>query len=217
MAITRSELRSRVLNRLDGDDVFYSESSRDMMIDHSLRIVNLFSGRMQTSAVVPGGSVSEQYEYDVPAGILLPTAVHFDGEPLKRSPLVSHSRAHPRWMNETNQSTRMDTACWIPIGITKFALWPADYYGGATITVFGIAEPSFTGADDEEFSIGEGDSEAVEEHASHILTAAEAGKVFYDSTVRIFRRSYQKKMQEIQAWQGEIMPFLKVELKVGPE
>lgn len=213
MALTREQVRDRIWSRLEANTGFYEQASVDRALNLSISILNLFIGRYQGSAYVPSFSVANQHIYNIPSPIVLATAIYMENRSLRPARLRSFSLAHPFWLKQTSSNTGIEVANWIPIGMSRFAIWPADSVGGAALRVDGIVEPPLTGASDEVIPFGEEAAEALEEHAIHFLSIAEGGKIMSDTTKVIFNGSYRAKLYRMKRWSGDIMPQLELEVE----
>ncbi len=213
MDITRADLRDRILQRLENNYGFYEEAEIDRAINDSIRILNAVTGLLQSSYNISGNSVAGQAVYTVPSAILVPLAVYFDNEPLSKTDLRSLSLDRPEWRMETTATLGAQVSRWVPLGLNRFAIWPADAVGGHTIRVDGLQEPSFTDLADEVLPIHAEHAEVIEGHAFHTLTVKEGGKIFLDSTLKVFRQQYRQKIQSLQIWADELMPYLRVQVK----
>ena len=58
------DLDLRVLDRLEGNSLFYVQSERYNAINEALRVLNIFTGFTQGVVSVPGGTQAGRYIYD---------------------------------------------------------------------------------------------------------------------------------------------------------
>lgn len=138
---TVGQLDVRVLNRLDGNDLLYVQPERYTYYNEAQRFLNLITGLLQVTVPVPSGAVQRRVWYDTPAPILIPLKVQFNGTYLHKSSLTRIGQTNPTWTQDTSANVGFPPASWVPVGLTKFGLHPADSIGGAEILVTGIQEP----------------------------------------------------------------------------
>ena len=205
---TLADLESRVLKRVD-DALLYTSAEADQEINDGIRVANLFTGFMQTVVPVPGFSVADQHVYAVPAGILIPEDVDFEGRVLQKSSLRDLSLKHRDWSRETSLLRPVQN--WAPIGLNYFVIHPADRTGGGNIQVRGIAEPPELTTGTDVITCDDETADLVVELAAHVLQVKEGGKPFADST-RIYQ-DFLKKMKVKTRWTKLKMPKFFVKLR----
>jgi hypothetical protein len=167
--IDLASLKALVYARLEGNTSMYSDSEITWAINEAISCGNLICGWSQDTYRITGGSVPGRHIYDVPEGIIFPIRVCFMDEVLEKGSLSSGISLLPELMRDTTASTGKPVSRWFPIGITKFAIHPADSVGGGAITVTGITEfPKLTASTDDTQMPKESIT-AVCDYAAHIV------------------------------------------------
>src|SRR6185295_14476337 len=128
--VTLADMQDRVYNRLDRNSQLYPVDQVTYYINEALRVLNLFTGFLQTSVPVPTLSVANRVWYDTPSPILIPLKVQFEGTYLHKYSLTKLGQLHPRWTAENTYNTGCGVTRWTPAGLTKFGIHPADSLGG---------------------------------------------------------------------------------------
>lgn len=139
---TLASLQAQVLTRLDGNSLLYPPSEITLYANEAQRIVNNITGLLQTTASYPGTTQAGRVWYDTPAPILIPLKVQFAGRYLHKSSLLRTGQRNPTWTKDTTAITGSPVARWVPAGLTKFALHPADSTGGFDLAVTGVRDPT---------------------------------------------------------------------------
>jgi len=181
-SVTLEELESSVYAQLDGNVLFYTEPEVRAAINDAVRALNLYTGMLQSTLTVAGGTVAGRQIYDVPQGILYPLGVYVNSRQLDRSTLRAIGMRYRRWTEHTTANFgRMSD--WIPLGITKFAVHPVDVVGGRTLQVVGVVEPAELVNGSDVINCPDTFASTVEDLASHTLQLKEGGKIFSDASV----------------------------------
>lgn len=201
---TLSYLQRQVYDRLDNNTQFFPTAQVTLAINQGMKRLNLLVGVSQATVPVPGWSQSNQYLYQVPAGIVVPLRVYFEGRQLETLSLASLARRYRNWIFATtaNQGTAVLRAAFM--GLTQFVLNPADARGGSMIEVVGIAPiaPLVNSGDqvylDDEFA------DIVISYSVMRVLAKEGGQLFRDAS-----GIYKEAMSNIKAmilWEGSNFP-----------
>lgn len=206
---TLAEVREQVYDRLENNTRFYRQTRVDDVINDTVRVLNLLTGYLQTRVFIPSFTIANRRIYDVPAGILIPLRLDLEGKELRKTSLANLSQAHSEWMKETSDSTGLPTSEWAPIGLTKFALWPAPSQAGMSLRVTGVQEPDDLTDDDDVIAFPDEYSEAFENLSSHILPLKEGGLIF--SQAALFYTSFLSSAKELSQFQRMKMPQYFVE------
>jgi hypothetical protein len=138
---TVGQLDTRVLGRIDNNSTLYGQSERYVYYNEAQRFLNIITGFLQTTVPVPGGAVANRRWYDTPAPIIIPLKVQFSGTYLHKSSLTRIGQTNPTWTQDTSANLGYPPASWVPVGLTKFGLHPANSIGGGEILVTGIQDP----------------------------------------------------------------------------
>lgn len=138
--VTLNDLDQRVLSKIDYNTALYQTPERYAAINEAAQCLNVLTAFSQISVQLPIPTQSNRIWYDVPYNLVIPTRVQIDGKYLKRSSLLQKGRLHKTWVTENTANQVTPVSQWIPFGIRKFGIWPADSCGGRQLVVTGIAE-----------------------------------------------------------------------------
>ena len=142
-------------------------------------------------------TVANRHVYAVPGPMLVPMAVSLNGKQLKRTAFRVLAARNRTWWRETTANTG-PVMSWVPLGIRRLAIHPADAVGGRTLKVDGIIEPTqlVNGTDvvEAEDTILDG----IQQMAAHVCQLKEGGKVFADSTAGY--QAFLKEMKGLEVW-----------------
>jgi hypothetical protein len=196
-ARTLAQMRTTVYAALDGNTGFYPAAEVTRALNEQVRVANLFTGFIQSSATLT--TQANRYVYAVPDPILVPLAVSLAGRPLKRTALAVLAARRRHWARETTANAG-PVSVWVPLGIRRFAIHPADAVGSRTITVDGIIEPTLLASDSDQVQASDEILDGIEEMAAHVLQLKEGGKIFADSTAGY--QAFLREMKLHERWQN---------------
>ena len=202
--VTLATLKARVYSRLDNNSLLYATAEVVDSINEALRVVNLSTGFIQGTYQITEWSQTNRIWYDVPAPILIPLKVSFEGTTLRRSTLWQIGSTFPTWTADTTANVRMPVSYWIPCGLTKFAIYPADSLGGCDIRVTGVLEPIPLLFDTDVVNLPNEYASAVDLLAAHILPLKESSAIFAQTS-----KDYQKYLsvnRSMTIWKGLTQP-----------
>ena len=202
--VTLAMLQARVYSRLDNNQFLYPAFQVTAALNEALRVLNLSTGFIQGTYQMPGWSQSNRVWYDVPAQILIPLRVFFEGNALKRTTVWNLGASHPNWTAETTANTGIPVSFWAPCGLTKFAIYPADSIGGQDISVTGVLEPTPLVNLTDIVNLPNEYASAVDLLAAHVLQLKESSKIFSQSSA-----DYQKYLsvnKHMTMWKGLTQP-----------
>jgi hypothetical protein len=202
--LTLNDLDQRVLDRLDNNTLLYGQVERYEAINSAIRTLNAITGFLQTSIFIPGSSVANRIFYDVPAGILFPLRVQFERNYLGRSSVNSIGQKHPNWTQGTTANTGLPVTYWIPLGFTKFAIYPADALGGGDILVTGVQEPVPLVNPSDQISWPNELTGAFDLLAAHTLQLKESTQIFAQASKDY--QGFMRMAKQITILQGLKMP-----------
>ncbi len=194
---TLAQLDELVLDRLEGNDLLYSLPERVAVINEAVRICNLFSGFNAITVELPGFTVAGQLLYAVPAPIIFPTRVAFEGRDLDKTGLKLAAMTYRSFCSDTTD-TYGPVARWIPIGINVFAIHPIDSIGGNNLTVTGVAEPDQLVNPEDIVQLDDEFVTLIADYGGHRLCLKETGKTFADSSVLI--QAFWREMKTLKRW-----------------
>lgn len=189
-------MRSMVWAGLDDNTAFYPLAEVDRVINEQVKVSNLFVGFIQDPVTIT--TEAGKFIYGIPEPMVVPLAVSLNGKRLNRTSLPVIAAKTRNWLNETTANTG-PVMSWIPLGIRRLAIHPADAAGGRTITVDGIINPTPLVNGTDVIQAADEVLDGIQQMAIHVLQLKEGGKVFADST-----SSYQgflKQMKLAQIWQ----------------
>lgn len=208
---TVGQLDTRVLNRVDNNSLLYPQDERYLYYNEAQRFLNVITGFLQTTVPVPSGTVPRRVWYDTPAPILIPLKVQFSGTYLHKSSLTRIGQTNPTWTQDTSANLGYPPSSWIPVGLTKFGLHPADSIGGGEILVTGIQDPILfsTSAPNQIVPFPNEYLEAMEDLSAFSIQLKEGFPLF--QAANILYGKFMAKMGENSRWRNLIMPVFPVE------
>jgi hypothetical protein len=179
--VTLEELIEQVYDRVENNRVFYPRDEVVDVINEGICVFNLFIGFLQNTVDLPGLTVAGRVIYDVPAPIIIPIRIQYEGRMLEPWAMSNIGYTIPDWMQKTSAMEGYPPQHWVPIGISKFGLHPADSEGGRVVSITGIIEPTPLVDDDDviQFPIEVGNS--FSDYCAHVLQLDEGGMTFKTS------------------------------------
>jgi hypothetical protein len=170
------------LAKVDGNSILYTNPEIDYVINEAVRVTALATGFYRSTIQLPGWTVADQLVYDVPAPILVPTSVLFEGRQLNPISLRELGRTRRNWATDTSaRSGRPDY--WAPVGIGKFVISPKDSVGGNDLALTGVAEPPLLVDATDVMQLENEYVEIITEYCGHRLPLKEGGKIFADASI----------------------------------
>lgn len=141
--ITLGDLVDRCYQDLDNNTLLYPKLEVISYINESIFVINNITGMLQHQVVMDVASQANRVWYDVPSNILIPFKLEYDGRYLlSRMSLTKIGQLYPYWLTERTATIGSPVARWVPVGLTKFGLHPADSRGGAQMRITGIKVPT---------------------------------------------------------------------------
>jgi hypothetical protein len=207
--LTLQTLLDRIYSRLDDNRLLYSLLRVVDAINEAIQALNLQTGFIQTTIQVPGASQANRVWYDVPAGIVIPTRVQFESWRLQPATLNGIGQTYPNWVADTTANTGLPVSYWIPVGLTKFAIYPADALGGQTIRVTGVAEPTPLVNLTDAVPMPNEYVSAFDLLAAHTLQLKESSTMFGQSSLDY--QAFMRIMKKANIWRGMVQPRYFVE------
>lgn len=205
---TLLDLENSVYSTLDNNTLFYPQAEVDRAINEALRVLNCFTGFLQTSVVVPGGTDADRVYYDVPDGILFPLAVHWQNRQLMRNSIPVLASKHLDWTKRSS-AIHGSPADWVPLGIRKFALHPQDAVAGNTLTVYGVARTTPLVLATDVVQLPDEYADAITHLASHAVQIKEGGNIFAQASV--LYQGFLHEMKSMERWRRVTHPRYWVE------
>lgn len=191
-SVTLSNLQSRVYSRIDNNTLLYEAADVTAAINEAIRITNAFIGYIQVSVEIT--TRKNQTWYPVPAPILIPFRLTFEGMFLESRSLNNMGQLAGDWPRETTGNTGIQVSRWVTNGLDKFAINPADSLGGNTLLLTGVAEPTLLVSGTDTIQIPDEYSEALEDMAFIALVLKEGGKIMADG-IKVYQTAIQKLQQ----------------------
>lgn len=187
-------MQRRVYDRLEGNTVFYTLPEVTTAINMSFRTVNAFSGFYQKTVPVPL-TIPNRFFYDLPDPVLIPLNVNYQGRALQKEHIKRLGSSRRNILRDANRS---GPKYWLPIGLKKIMISPADSIGGKFFEVQGICQtPELVNLTDT-VVIADEWTEIIEEDAFRFLTLKESGAVF-TSAARLFMK-WGPRVRDLAMW-----------------
>jgi hypothetical protein len=213
MALTTlASLKSRVYDRLEGNSRFYQSAEIVAHINDAVRVVNLFTGFVESSATLL--AQDQRLIYDAPPSILCLLKVTFDGRDLDPVTFGSLCHSSPRWMKETTRTNSSSVETWTPVGLRKFIIHPGPHTGGALVTITGVSEPTEMSENTDTLLITDEFQDLVVDHAAHVAMIKCGGAVATDAMFQY--KKFLRRMKELSRFKGKVAPnfWIDVDKKV---
>ena len=169
-SVTRAVLRARLQDRYDGVP-YWSATEANDALNEALRQFNLYTGYWRGSATV--NTVANDPFLAVSNTLTRATRIYRSGQALTRKSIVELYRQRRNWRTQTTASgagVPTVVSDWAPIGLTGFAIWPADAAGGLTLTVDAVKITPILTADGQFVDVGEEELDLLLDEALWILT-----------------------------------------------
>ena len=212
-SLTLADLKDQVYSRLEENREMYSETEVTAAINEAYRILSMFCGWVnRTSSVSSGYTIADRTFYDIPDDIVFPQKVDFEGQTLEKVSLFAMSQMRPTWARETTANTGRNVSQWVPIGIRKFAIHPADSVGGGLLQVTGIGEPTVLVNDLDRVLIPKEGILPVCDYAAHSVQCKLQGAPFMES-LELYR-NFENLMQLSKLWASYRQPRMFFDEKV---
>lgn len=168
--VTRAQLRTFLQHRYDSVPYWTATEANDA-INEALRQFNLYTGYWRGSATV--NTVAGDPFLAVASSLTRATRITRPGKVLTRKSIVEFYRYRSNWRTQTTASgSPVPTTVqeWAPIGLTGFAIWPADAAGGLTLTVEAVKITPVLTADGQFVDVGQEELEILLDEMLWILT-----------------------------------------------
>lgn len=120
---------------------FWTQAEALVKFNEVLRWWNLLTGTWKTRAPLP--TVANSRYYTVPGTMTFGFRVEWNGKPLQPASIFDLGYGRAQWRLETTASggqVPSEPQVWAPVGITQFAIWPADAIAANSLMLDGIAE-----------------------------------------------------------------------------
>ncbi len=194
---TLAALKTAVYARLENNTLFFRPFAITAIINEAIKCTNILTGFYQ--GTLPVVSAAGKLIYSVPAGMLYPQRIQFEGIQLDPVPITQIGQDYRTWASDTT-ANKGQVARWIPIGINYFALHPADALGGLDIEVTGVLEPPLLVADGDSMVLDDEYVTIIVEYAASRAPLKCGGKVFADAS-KLYVSGFQKSVKPLLAQQ----------------
>jgi hypothetical protein len=209
-----SELKDLVYSRLENNRLMYKSVEVGNALNEAIRCASLLCGWYQsTYDIRQGATIPNRHIYDVPEGIIFVQKVSYEGQALEKVSLSAMVNNWPIFLQDTTNNTGNQVSRFVPIGIKKFAIHPADSVGGGLLQVTGISEPDVLVNDTDLIYIPKEGVTAVVDYAAHIVQCKLQGAPFMQSLS--FFKTYESLVIVNKYWQGYKQPTMYFDEQVG--
>lgn len=160
--MTRSELRTRILNALDEDataPVFITNAEVNTLIDESLEVLAEESEGFKKRFTIPRRAGTFIYQIEgIGNNIMTPYRIWLPdlNRRLEAKSLTNLDARHQTWMDVSG-----DPWCWAPVSWDAFAIWPIPVTGGGWMEVDCHVWPDAMIDDDDIPELPESEHEAI--------------------------------------------------------
>ena len=196
-SVTLAELRVSVYGLLENNTRFYPQAEVDRAINEQVTVANLFTGLYQSSVII--STQANRFFYAVPAPMVAPLAVSIGGKRLNLCTLAALASRERSWIRHTT-ATRGPIMSWIPLGIRRLGIYPADAVGGKTLLVEGIIDPPGLVNGTDTLRTTDEIMDGIVVMSAHVLQLKDGGKVFADTATAY--QGFLRQMKLSEAWRN---------------
>lgn len=197
-----STLQGYVLDRLDNNTAFFTNTQITAAINEAVRISNAFIGYIQAKTTFTTVTTLANI-YSTPAGVLYPLQIVLGNIQIEKVSLAKLARDFPNWATDTTVQLGPPMR-WAPIGLSQFVIHPNDSVGGRTATMFGVSEPTLLVNATDVLQIEDAFVQLIIEYAAHRVQLKLGGKPFADASLVI--RKFWSEMKSRSLMQVEKFP-----------
>jgi hypothetical protein len=176
--VTLATLRQELKDRYESSP-FWTDTEALHAINESLRVWNMLTGmwkQTQTKSTTAGTvwyTFSSSFVYNM--------KVSFGSYPMEVGSVSSMNNGRATWQGETTTDggevpTR--PTIWIPAGLRRLAIWPADAAGGNMLVVDGVCITPVLSANTDFIDLAQSEHDALLGEALHVLAFKEGGQRF---------------------------------------
>lgn len=165
--VTLATLRTTLQAKWD-DVPFWTPVEATLAINETLQWYNLGTGVWRQRVNLT--TVADQVVYSTPAPLWMPVRMEFNGQPIAMSSLTDLDNGRPEWQSETTADAGVPSApqFWAPIGLTQFAIWPADALGNNSLLMDGVLNTPVLTNDGDYIDLDDSELDPVLGEALHI-------------------------------------------------
>jgi len=136
---------------------------------------------------------------------MLMTRCQIDGRYLKRTSLNQLGRDQRCWVQENTNTQQQPITYWLPFGVRRFGIWPADACGGKQVTVTGPVDIQPYTNSSQMIPLANDLLGAFDSLAINVLVLKEAPAIFKQSTVQYQQYlRLMKKMTVLRDWKAPV-------------
>jgi hypothetical protein len=186
--LTRAQVRTLAYQRLDNNTTLWRTDEVNRLINEALRTWNALTGYWKVR-VGPIATVANQVFYSLPGTIVNPGVAQWNGKSLNFASLFEMDYSRRTWQSDTTTSggeVPDEPKIWCPVGLTQFAIWPADAVAGNSLIFDGVATTPVMSADTDFIDIGSDELQSILDYVQH-LAAFKEGGVEHENTGLLFK------------------------------
>ena len=204
--ITVADMTSRILDRLDNNTLLYTQAEITTALNEAVRTANDITGFLQGSSNIT--TVSGNPWYGTPYTHLIPLRLQAGNFYLQKTTIWSLAQKNPTWQMDTEASTGVGSYSWAPIGLKRFAVYPAPSEA-YTLTVTSVIEPTLLVHTFDVLQIPPEYVDLLQDIAVHVLQLKEGGKIFQQS-MTVYQRAVAK-LREMSVFRRDMQLYYQPE------
>lgn len=151
---TLSQLTSKLQDRFESVPFFELKEGYDAIValQEAMRWWNIFTAQWKGKALVPtvaATSFPTGWLYSTPSPLLMGLRASWQSIPLKPASRFDLDLGYRNWRAQSIGGAGVPSrpTFWAPVGISRFAIWPADTTAGNPIELDGVAKTPILAAD----------------------------------------------------------------------
>jgi len=186
-AVTRVQIQTLLLAKVEGLP-FWDPTEAADRFNEALRWWNLLTGTWKTKLLQ--ATVANQIYYSVPGGMTFGFRVSWNGKALLPDSVFGLSYGRPQWRKETTASggtVPSEPQIWVPVGINKFAIWPADAVVAHALELDGVAVTPVLVNPGDTLDIDESELGPLLDETIHLLAFKSGGSILKGTQAAHFR------------------------------
>lgn len=164
-----AQLRSLLQDKWDRTP-FWTVPEANIAINEALQWYGLYTGVWQQTVNLT--TVADQVMYAAPTPLLAPVRVTFNGRSIALTSVADLDNGRPSWQTEATGDVGVPTTVqfWAPVGLTHFAIWPADGTGQNSLTFDGVRVCPTLDSDGALVNLDDSELDALLGEALHIAS-----------------------------------------------
>lgn len=194
-AVTLAQLRQELKEKYESSP-FWTNAEALSAINDSMRVWNLLTGmwkKTQTQVTTAGTAW-----YTFSSSFVYNMKVSFGSKNMELGSLSSMDNGRPTWEGETTTSggaVPTIPTIWIPAGLRRLAIWPADAAGGTSLVLDGVCITPVLAADADFIDLAQSEHDALLGEALFRLAFKEGGQR-YEATKNLHKEFLQAALQQ---------------------